>query len=247
MNAHMIHCELDPLLAALSYAVSVLGSFTALQLAIAIPVAPAGSARTKAILAAGAAMGGGAIWAMHFIAMLACKMPIPVTYDLGLTALSAVIAIGSCMAGLAIVGNGVFTPLKLVGGGLLMGVGVAGMHYTGMMAMQMPASLAYDMNIVGISVGIAVIASIAALWLAFKMRGTLPMLVSALIMGVAVSGMHYTAMEAAQIQLDSGHAPATGIEAGDFGLALFLIVALLLGVVLTITLKRQQQRAQIQI
>ena len=247
MNEHMIHCELDPLLAALSYVVSVLGSFTALQLAIAIPVAPAGRARTKAILAAGAAMGGGAIWAMHFIAMLACKMPIPVTYDVGLTALSAVIAIGSCMAGLAIVGNGVFTPLKLIGGGLLMGVGVAGMHYTGMRAMQMPATLNYDMNIVAISIAIAVVASIAALWLAFKMRGTLPMLASALIMGVAVSGMHYTAMEAAQIQHDSSLAAATGIEGGDFGLAIFLIVALLLGVVLMITLKRQQQRAQIQI
>ncbi|BDU19474.1 MHYT domain-containing protein [Dyella sp. GSA-30] len=247
MNEHMIHCELDPLLAALSYVVSVLGSFTALQLAIAIPAAPTGSARNKAVLAAGAAMGGGAIWAMHFIAMLACKMPMAVSYDVGLTALSAVIAIGSCMAGLAIVGNGVFTSLKLVGGGLLMGVGVAGMHYTGMAAMQMPATIHYDMNIVAISVGIAVIASIAALWLAFKMRGTLPMLASALIMGVAVSGMHYTGMEAAQIQHDGSQVLATGIEGGDFGLAIFLIVALLLGVVLMITLKRQQQRAQIEI
>lgn len=247
MDAHLIHCELDPLLAALSYVVSVLGSFTALQLAIAIPAASTGAARTKAILAAGAAMGGGAIWAMHFIAMLACKMPIPVTYDLGLTALSAIIAMGSCMAGLAIVGKGVFTPLKLAGGGLLMGAGVAGMHYIGMMAMQMPASLTYDMNIVTISAGIAVIASIAALWLAFKMRGTLPMLASALIMGVAVSGMHYTAMEAAQIRHDSSHGVATGIEAADVGLAIFLTVALLLVVVLMITIKRQQQRAQIQI
>ena len=247
MNEHMIHCELDPLLAALSYVVSVLGSFTALQLAIAIPMAPAGRERTKAILAAGAAMGGGAIWAMHFIAMVACKMPMEVSYDIGLTALSAVIAIVSCMAGLAIVGNGVFTPLKLVGGGLLMGVGVAGMHYTGMAAMQMPAKISYDMNIVAISVAIAVLASIAALWLAFKMRGTLPMLASALIMGVAVSGMHYTGMVAAQIQHDGSNAVATGIAGSDFGIAIFLIVALLLGVVLMITLKRQQQRAQIQI
>lgn len=247
MNGHMIHCELDPLLAALSYAVSVLGSFTALQLAIAIPAAPAGAARTKAVLAAGATMGGGAIWAMHFIAMLACKMAIPVTYDVGLTALSAIIGIGSCTLGLAIVGNGVFTSLKLVGGGLLMGVGVAGMHYTGMSAMQMPAALSYDMNIVTISVAIAVLASIAALWLAFKMRGTLPMLASALIMGIAVSGMHYTGMVAAQIQPDGSQATATGIASGDFGVAIFLIVALLLGVVLVITLKRQQQRAQIQI
>ncbi|HEY9134051.1 MAG TPA: MHYT domain-containing protein [Dyella sp.] len=247
MNEHMIHCELDPLLAALSYAVSVLGSFTALQLAIAIPAAPAGAARTKAVIAAGAAMGGGAIWAMHFIAMLACRMPIPVTYDIGLTVLSAIIGIGACTIGLAIVGNGLFTPLKLTGAGLLMGVGVAGMHYTGMSAMQMPATLSYDMNIVAISVAIAVIASIAALWLAFRMRGTLPMLASALVMGVAVSGMHYTGMEAAKIQHAGGQTAATGIASGDFGIAIFLIVALLLGVVLMITLKRQQQRAQIQI
>jgi len=98
MNEHMIHCELDPLLAALSYVVSVLGSFTALQLAIAIPMAPAGRERTKAILAAGAAMGGGAIWAMHFIAMVDCKMPMEMSYNIGLNALSAVIANVSCMA-----------------------------------------------------------------------------------------------------------------------------------------------------
>jgi len=247
---HAVQCAHDPMLVALSYLISVLGSFTALQLAIGIPAAFDARERWRAVAFAGAAMGGGAIWAMHFIAMLACRMEIPVTYDIALTALSAVIAMASCMAGLAIAGSGMFGWTKLAAAGVFMGLGVAGMHYTGMAAMHMPAATHYDMDIVAISVLIAVVASIAALWLAFHMRGAAQMFGSALVMGVAVCGMHYTAMSAASFAPtgeDAAVATAGGISGDYLGATIFAVTTVLLATVLVISLLRQQRRTLVRI
>ena len=249
MHDHAIQCDHDPMLAALSYLVAVLGSYTALQLAIGIPAATSSRERMRAVISAGAAMGG-AIWAMHFIAMLACKMEIVVTYGVALTAISAIIGMLSCMAGLAIAGSGVFTWIKLALGGVFMGIGVAGMHYTGMAAMQMAATTSYDVNIVALSVVIAVVASIAALWLAFNMRGAAQMLGSALVMGVAVCGMHYTGMLAASFDPtgdDVAVATARGISGPYLGATIFAVTTLLLTTVLVMSLLRQQRRAMVRI
>lgn len=249
MHDHAIQCIHDPLLAALSYLVAVLGSYTALQLAIGIPAAGDARERTRAVLGAGAAMGG-AIWAMHFIAMLACRMELEVTYDVGLTGLSALIGMASCMAGLAIAGSGVFAWGKLAVGGVFMGVGVAGMHYTGMAAMRMAASTSYDQTIVGASVVIAVVASIAALWLAFNMRGVAQMLGSALVMGVAVCGMHYTGMAAATFERTAGDAvlaTAGGLSGSYLGATIFAVTTALLATVLVTSVLRQQRRAMVRI
>ncbi len=246
---HAIQCVHDPLLVILSYLVSVLGSFTALQLAIAIPAAQTTAQRWRAVVAAGAAMGGGAIWAMHFIAMLACKMDIPVAYGLGLTVLSAVIGMGSCMAGLAIAGSGVFGWSKVIGAGVFMGLGVTGMHYTGMAAMLMPADTHYDTTLVAASGAIAIVASIVALWLAFNLRGWLQMLGSALVMGVAVCGMHYTGMQAASfVPNGAGEAAlAGGLSVANLGMGVFAVSTALLAAMLALSLLRQRQRAMVQI
>lgn len=246
---HAIQCLHDPLLVILSYVVSVLGSFTALQLAIAIPTASNGGQRWRAIGAAGAAMGGGAIWAMHFIAMLACQMPIPVTYDLSLTVISAIIAIASCMAGLGIASAGVFSWGKLTTAGILMGLGVTGMHYTGMAAMLMPADTHYNLTLVGASAAIAIVASIVALWLAFNLRGWGQMLGSALVMGVAVCGMHYTGMLAASFEPNgAGDAAISGGLSGAYlGMGIFAITTVLLAAVLSLSMLRQRQRAMVRI
>ncbi|MCZ3099960.1 hypothetical protein NYZ00_18735, partial [Acinetobacter baumannii] len=87
--------------------------------------------------------------------------------------------------------------LRLLPAGLLAGVGVAGMHYTGMAAMRMPATLHYDAGLVILSVAIAIVASWVALWLTFHHDGGARMAFGALVMGVAVSGLHYTGMAAA--------------------------------------------------
>jgi NO-binding membrane sensor protein with MHYT domain len=247
---HAVQCIHDPILMILSFVVSVLGSFTALQLAIGIPLARTSAQRWQALLAAGAAMGGGAIWAMHFIAMLACQMDIPVAYDPGVTLLSAVFAIGACMAGLAIAGIGVFSWGKLVLAGICMGLGVAGMHYTGMAAMRMPADTVYAIDIVALSILIAIVASTAALWLAFNLRGWPQMLGSALVMGIAVCGMHYTGMYAAQF-MPTGEDPmvatARGVSGDYLGMGVFAVATLLLTAMLITTMLRRQRRASVTI
>lgn len=244
-----IQCIHDPLLVILSYVVSVLGSFTALQLAIAIPNATSSTHRWRAVSAAGIAMGGGAIWAMHFIAMLACQMNVEVTYDLPITLGSAVIAVVSCMAGLAIAGTGLFNWGKLIIAGVLMGLGVTGMHYAGMSAMLMPADTVYNSTLVMASAGIAIVASIVALWLAFNLRGWGQMLGSALVMGVAVCGMHYTGMLAASFVPNEARASlvAGGVSGGYLGVGIFVVTTALLAAVLTISLLRQRQRSMVRI
>lgn len=247
---HAIQCIHDPMLMLLSYLVSVLGSFTALQVAIGIPAARSGAQRWQAIAAGGVALGAGAIWAMHFIAMLACRMEIPVTYDLPTTVLSALIGVAACMAGLAITGAGRFGLGKLLLAGLCMGLGVAGMHYTGMSAMRMPARIVYDPMIVGLSVVIAVVASTVALWLAFNLRGWVQMLGSALVMGVAVCGMHYTGMYAAHFVpngQDAALSIAGGLGGDYLGMGIFAVATVLLTVMLVMTMQRRQRRAAVSI
>jgi NO-binding membrane sensor protein with MHYT domain len=243
----MTHTSYDPLLVALSYAISVFGAFTALQLAVAIPTAK-GTALWGWVAGAAAAMGGGAIWSMHFIAMLAFRMPMKVSYDLSLTLASLVLAMVVTGAGLFIVGRGKPSLARLLGGGTLTGLGVATMHYTGMMAMQMPARISYEPGLFGLSLVIAVVASTAALWLAFNLRGNLQRFGSAFIMGAAVCGMHYTGMAAARITPDYQHPPAAGfgMETGDLALAIFLFTAALLGVALSVALKRSRQVMQLE-
>ena len=245
----LIQCVHDPVLMALSYLVSVLGAFTALQMAVSIPTAQTTGQRWQAVLGAAAALGIGAIWAMHFIAMLACKMDLSVTYAAGPTALSAIVALASCAAGLAIVGIGQFNWGKLLLGGLLTGLGVAGMHYMGMSAMRMSATIQYDIGIVFLSVVIAVVAATVALWLAFNLRGWAQMLGSALVMGVAVCGMHYTGMYAAKfVPNDTDAALAQGGLGGEYlGLGIFAVTTVLLTIALVTTMLRRQRRADLTI
>ncbi|GLQ47299.1 hypothetical protein GCM10007862_23500 [Dyella lipolytica] len=238
------------LLVLLSYAVSVLGSFTALQLAVAIPVATTHHQKTAAVAMAGGAMGLGAIWAMHFIAMLACDSSMQVTYDPALTALSALVAFAACSAGLMLVGSGLFSWLRLLAAGTCMGLGVASMHYLGMAAMMMPAVTSYNMGLVIISLIIAVVASMVALWLAFNLRGPLQMITSALVMGMAVCGMHYTGMAAARFEDNGGQLPdgyATGLRGDNLGLTIFVIVATLLVLMLVLYYWRQRYRSSLNI
>jgi NO-binding membrane sensor protein with MHYT domain len=241
------HYHFDPQLVALSYAISVFGAFTALQLAIAIPTAK-GSALWGWVVGAAAAMGGGAIWSMHFIAMLAFRMPMRVSYDLGLTLASLLLAMLVTGAGLFIVGRGEPSLARLLGGGTLTGLGVATMHYTGMAAMQMPARISYAPGLFALSLVIAIVASSAALWLCFNLRGNLQRFGSAFVMGAAVCGMHYTGMAAARFTPDYQHPPAAalGMETGDLALAIFLFTAVLLGVALSVALRRSRQLIELE-
>jgi C4-dicarboxylate-specific signal transduction histidine kinase len=134
---------------------------------------------------------------MHFVAMLAFIMPTPMSYDIGLTTLSLVVAIFVTGVGFFVISRQTASPLRLVLSGIFMGLGIAGMHYTGMAAMRGNFELSYDPLFVALSLVIAIGASTVALWVAFRTTDLGQKLVAAVLMGLAVSGMHYTGMRAA--------------------------------------------------
>lgn len=170
-----------------------IASYAALDLAGRIR-ASSGWASHGWLATAAVALGGG-IWAMHFIAMLAFSVPgMPVQYDKELTAFSFVLPILVTGLGFYIVNRPHSGVVALASSGLVMGTGIAAMHYTGMEAMQMDARLDYDPWWAALSVVIAIAAATAALWLAFQRTGLVQKLVAAVVMGTAIAGMHYTAM-----------------------------------------------------
>lgn len=228
-----IHYE--PLLVVLSYLISVLGSYTALQLAIAIPQARDRQAALGWVIGAAVALGGGAIWSMHFIAMNAADMGMPVSYDAALTIASLIMGIVASGIGLYVVGRSEGSAGKLLISGVVTGLGVALMHYTGMAAMIMQAKIAYDDTLFYASLAIAVVAATVALWLAFNLRGNLQRFGSALVMGVAVCGMHYTGMYAVKMTPTAEPVAATGISLPPatlgqwvFGVSAVVLVLLLM-------------------
>src|SRR3954454_5594499 len=183
----------DPVLVALSIMIAALASYTALDLATRMRAA-SGRARRSWLVAAAIAMGGG-IWSMHFVGMLAFSLPgIEISYDPFLTLLSLVIPIVVAAAAFAVVGR---RPQALLASGFAMGLGISGMHYTGMGAMRMAASIAYDPRWVVVSIVIAICASVVALWLAFHHTNAVQRVFAGFVMGLAISGMHYAAMHGA--------------------------------------------------
>ena len=219
----MMQTSYDPTLVVLSVVIAVIASFTALDLASHLP----GATRNKHwgwIGGASLAMGGG-IWSMHFVGMLAFRMSMPVLYDLKLTVVSLLIAIGVTGAAFAWVSQADRSWKAILVGGPLMGLGVAGMHYTGMAAMRIPGDLAFSPSIVGLSVLIAVTAATVALWLTTQQTGVWQKAVAATVMGFAVAGMHYTGMAAATVTEESHGAVmahAGGVTLGQQNLALYV-------------------------
>jgi diguanylate cyclase len=217
----------DLKLVAISVLVAALASYTAIDLA--------GRVRASWFwLAGGAASMGTGIWSMHFIGMLALRLPIPVAYDMPLTMLSMLIAIVVAGIALFVVKRPALTTGNLSCGAMLMGVGIASMHYTGMAALRMSPPISYDPLLFIASVMIAIAASLAALWIAFRLRqqysGTavLAKLGSAGVMGVAIAGMHYTGMAAASFAPDSVCLAATSSGGMDSaGLAILVSLATL--------------------
>src|SRR5712671_1907250 len=216
----------DPYLVALSVLIACFASYTALDLSGHV-AAVRGFARRVWLVAAAITMGGG-IWSMHFVAMLAFIMPIPISYDIGLTTLSLVVAIFVTGVGFYVISRQGASPLRLVLSGIFMGLGIAAMHYTGMAAMRGHTGLSYDRLFVALSLVIAIVASAAALWLAFRTRELEQKLVGAVVMGVAISGMHYTGMRAATFTAHEARASAS-LDQTNLALAIagitFIILA----------------------
>jgi len=232
----------DPYLVALSILVAAFASYTALDLGARVGVAR-GLARRVWLVAAAVTMGGG-IWSMHFVAMLAFKMPLAMSYDVGLTILSLVVAIFVTSGGFYVISRQNASPRRLVLSGIFMGVGIVAMHYTGMAALRSPAKLSYDPLFVALSIVVAVGASTAALWLTFRTTDLWQRLGAAAVMGVAISGMHYTAMRAASFTAHGQFYGAPG-HAGLDQTHLALVVAgttfVILAVALVASLSEQNR------
>ncbi|TXM90571.1 MHYT domain-containing protein [Methylobacterium sp. WL116] len=217
----MVHTGYNPLLVTLSIVIAVFASYAALDLGARVRRPDVGP-RWAWGAGAAVAMGGG-IWSMHFVGMLAFEMGMVAAYDLGLTLLSLLIAVGVTAGAFAWVAQRGTGPGSLLVAGPLMGLGVAAMHYTGMAAMRVPGNLAYDPAVVIFSVAIAVTAATAALWLTFRRNQPWQKLAAACVMGLAVAGMHYTGMAAATVTAEAAGAHAahaTTLATGQRDLAL---------------------------
>ena len=186
----------------LSYAVATFASYTALLLAHELVTAKTAIERRTLHWGGAFAMGAG-IWSMHFIGMLSYETTMAVEYDPWLTLLSLLIAVGVAYGALLVVARQHLSGSQILAGGIVLGVAICGMHYTGMAAMKMDADLRYLPGLFLLSIGIAIAASCAALWTAFTLaRRDSPdrapfKLGAALVMGGAICGMHYTGMAAA--------------------------------------------------
>jgi NO-binding membrane sensor protein with MHYT domain len=187
---------LNPVLA---YVVSCLGAFLGLR-CVTRARAYTGFARARWLCLAAVSIGATGIWTMHFIAMLGFAIPgQQIFYNVPLTIASMLIAIAVVGVGLFIVSFGNGGLLPLLTGGVIVGLGVAAMHYMGMAAMIMPDSMHYNTPLFILSVVIAIVAGSAALWIGTWVRGTRATVGASLVMGVAVSGMHYTGMAAMRV------------------------------------------------
>ncbi|MEV6103402.1 MHYT domain-containing protein [Streptomyces sp. NPDC051940] len=193
-----------------AFCAAALGSALGLRCTMrALAVEPA---RRVAWLALGAVAIGTGIFTMHFIAMMGfTAKDVQINYDLPVTLASLVVAVVVVGVGVFLVGYKGRTPLALTGGGMITGLGVACMHYLGMAGMRMDgAKQVYSASVVILSVVIAVVAATAALWLSMTVKKFGVAVGAALIMGVAVSGMHYTAMEALSVHLTAAKGALTG-------------------------------------
>jgi diguanylate cyclase (GGDEF)-like protein len=191
----------DPTLVILSIVIATVASYVALDLGNRVAVAQGAS--RAAWLFGGAVVMGIGIWSMHFTAMLAFRLPVPITYDLPLLLLSVLIAMTASGLALYVIGRGSVRIISLLTAGVLMGLAISGIHYTDMAAVRTQASLHYNALLVALSVAIAVTASLMALHLALYFRINMTRraffgkAASALLMGAAIVGLHYTAMDAA--------------------------------------------------
>jgi len=207
---------------ALAYVMSCMGAFIGLRCTTRA-YAYQGRSRVSWLLLAAISLGTTGIWVMHFIAMLGYTIPgMIIHYNIPVTIGSMLIAVAVVFVGLLIVGFGRPSWRNLLLAGVITGVGVASMHYLGIAAMEMPAKMSYKPTLFGLSIVIAIVAATAALWAALRLRGFWHTAGAAMIMGVAVSGMHYTGMAAMEMRRANGTVATAAPTAEGFLLPLII-------------------------
>lgn len=234
-----------------SYIIAAVGSYTALFHAQHM-FRSNGSLNLPIAIGAAVSLGGIGIWTTHFVGMVAYRLPFAVMYEGILTATSLVAAV--TISGIALVlagGRGKFSGRGWVVGSILAALGICVMHYMGVYAMTLRATVSLDWGIVVLSAAIAMVAAAAALWLAFHARKTIDRIAASLAMAAAVCAVHYTGMSAADfICIADAPRPLWSIGShnlppmvfGVVGLVLVWLVWNTLGIVLQDPMRRPAAR-----
>ncbi|SFB78202.1 PAS domain S-box-containing protein [Marinospirillum celere] len=222
-----------------SILIAIIASYSALTLAAAARSRMLGSMRRLHLISGALALGAG-VWAMHFIGMLAFELPINIHYDPLITALSMLPSLLAAWIALNLLAKATLTISRLLLGGLIVGLGIGSMHYLGMGAMVMEVQLRYDPSWFLLSIVIAALLAMLALWISFGLRHLLLpsyqiRLIAAVVMGFAISGMHYTAMHAARYVVIEGQPLISSPDHNNqFALGLTVAgVSLLIGILIT--------------
>ena len=228
----------DPILVGLSIAVAVFASYAALLVSQQTSNTTTARARHLWTALGGLCLGIG-IWAMHFVGMLAFSLPCTSSYNATGTVLSTIPGILASALAIKIISRRSLSTGRLILGGLLIGVGIGAMHYAGMAAMRLDGLIRYDTRLFLLSILVAIVLATLALWIKFHLQ-SLPTrwnkwatIASAVMMGLAVSGMHYTAMAAAYFVRD-GDATLTPVGIAPAFLAAIVLAATCLIVSVTI-------------
>ncbi|WP_437882020.1 PAS domain S-box protein [Pseudomonas sp. LRF_L74] len=197
----LIYGSHNPGLVALSVFIAIFSSCLALQIAGMARTSQSPLFRQVAIITGALALGGG-IWSMHFIGMLAFEICAQVTYDSRTTLLSMLPSLGASWVALGLLVRSNVSLPRLFISGVLVGAGIGAMHYAGMAAMRMAPLLRYDLLWFALSILLAVVLAVLALWVRFGLRDKLSpsntIIVSGVVMGIAIAAMHYTGMAAAR-------------------------------------------------
>jgi PAS domain S-box-containing protein len=231
-----IPASYDYRLIAISVLIAIFAAFAALDL-VGRVTASQGRARLAWLIGGALAMGSG-IWAMHYIGMLAFLLPIPVYYHVPTVILSLLAAVLASLIALYAVSGESMTPLRIGGGSLLMGAGIATMHYTGMAAMRLAAMHSYNLGLWILSVVLAILISLAGLLLLTyfrdENRSGISKFAIAMVIGLAIPVMHYTGMAAVTfVATDSAPDLSWSVDISAVAtLAIIIVVVLILSLAL---------------
>jgi two-component system sensor histidine kinase/response regulator len=247
-----IHGSYNYLLVTVSVLIALFAAYAALDLAGRVTAAR--SIARYAWLGGGALAMGFGIWSMHYIGMEAFRLPVPVQYDWPTVLLSMVAAIFASAVALFVVSRKTMGLTAAILGSIVMGSGIAAMHYIGMQAMRVPAMCSYSSGLVVLSIILAIVISFVALWLTFAVRGQTATwsrrkFGSALLMGLAIPVMHYVGMAAVSFMPASlptselRHAISTS-DIGVGGIALVALVVLGLVFLMSLLDRRVSRNAE---
>ncbi|MGE0119084.1 MAG: MHYT domain-containing protein [Dongiaceae bacterium] len=231
----------EPWLVVLSLVVAVQGAYVGLSLAV--QVAESSGLRRRLLLAAAAISLAVAIWSMHFVGMLAARLPFPVDYLVFPTLLSFLVCVIVVGIGLFAASAGPPTATRLAASAVFMGGGIATMHYIGMTALHASAHMTHAPPLVVASVAGGMAASGLALWLAGGRGGRPPLLLSAIALGMAIAGMHYTAMAGLTLMPFADGPRGAPALSSDLLAIVVAIVAFLVSGIFLLTLMPERPKA----